>query len=423
MLLWCAVCGAASLPATARVGQRSVAPPHSHLARFQQRGSGGDVLDAGAFDTSLDGAALDEAFGGTQGLRSTVAQAPSRSGREQQLERNTNPQPGNLGSAASVDSGHNLKAPSGLQSVAIDDAVVPRTPADGQSELLLQHSALTDSSKAGAATGDTLASMGGARAAVDASVAALEHNAALLAGLDLRHTPSLQLNEQNAANLQEHGAVDTAAVAPIPGGLSARTLELGVAAHDDNMVPNPRVAEATTDGQAQAHEVKQGTANAAETPQLLRQTASSLATLHKVFTYVEGEHVSKRTEPCPTSDRKSALTALLLATVFPPAVHFYYGYAILGSVQLVLYLLLLAPVVFSCGWYWNPMPKGLTQFPFHDTLGDTLEHINRQHRHLAGILCAACVLLMGLVAWQVALVVRVATNDFQPANGCPPLPI
>jgi len=150
---------------------------------------------------------------------------------------------------------------------------------------------------------------------------------------------------------------------------------------------------------------------------------ASMRMLHRAFAWTEGERVAGRREPCAAADAKRALTALILAVVFPPAAHYYYGYVVLGSVQLVAYLALLAPLLFACGWYWNPMPKGLRSFPFENTLGETMAHIDRQRRWLTGILCGAVFLFMGLLAWQVALVVRIATGDFAPASGCPAIPI
>jgi hypothetical protein len=153
------------------------------------------------------------------------------------------------------------------------------------------------------------------------------------------------------------------------------------------------------------------------------KAASGIRLLHQVFSVIEMEHQEHRTEVCAVASRKKALTALILGVVFPPAAHFYYDYVGLGCVQLVLYLLMLSPFCFACGWYCNPMPKGLRQFPYESTLGETMKHIDEQQRWLITLLCISGALLAALLGWQVALVVRIATNDFSPADGCPAYPI
>lgn len=213
---------------------------------------------------------------------------------------------------------------------------------------------------------------------LDAALAALSHNVQALQGLDLRHTPTL---DDGAGAVPEPPAA-AAAAASAPADTAAAVV-----------APEPPAVGA------------------------------SMRILHRAFAWTEGERVAARREPCAAADAKRALTALILAVVFPPAAHYYYGYVVLGSVQLVAYLALLAPLLFACGWYWNPMPKGLRSFPFENTLGETMAHIDRQRRWLTGILCGAVFLFMGLLAWQVALVVRIATGDFAPASGCPAIPI
>jgi len=133
--------------------------------------------------------------------------------------------------------------------------------------------------------------------------------------------------------------------------------------------------------------------------------------------------------PCPDSAQKRATTVLMLAVVVPPAAHFYYEYHVLGVVQLLLYLLLLLPLVLSCGYYCAPPPKPSTPaagsrfYPWQDALGETLRAMDQRRRVLWYALVGAVAVLLVLLAWQLALVIRIVTGDFLPASGCTPVPL
>ena len=112
----------------------------------------------------------------------------------------------------------------------------------------------------------------------------------------------------------------------------------------------------------------------------------------------------------------------------PPAAYLYYGYVVVGSVTIVLYLLCLTPLCFACGWFCRPVaPKfraGAEPSVFESFAPSAaVEGIGSRTRVLLALLVAAGVLFLALIAWQVALVVRIATNDFAPANGCPAVPL
>lgn len=128
-------------------------------------------------------------------------------------------------------------------------------------------------------------------------------------------------------------------------------------------------------------------------------------------------------EPCTARDQRHAVTALLLAILLPPAAYLYYSYIVLGCVQIALYVLCLTPLCFACGWFWRPAPKRALQRSLADSFQPAIDHVASQSRWLILLLALAALLFAVLLAWQITLVVRVATNDFLPANGCPPKPI
>jgi hypothetical protein len=145
--------------------------------------------------------------------------------------------------------------------------------------------------------------------------------------------------------------------------------------------------------------------------------------LNRLFALVESERISQRGSPCPAVDQRSALTALLLAIVFPPSAHFYYGYTVLGVVQLVLTLLMYFPLFLACGWWWKPVqhvPRRPMCFDTEeDEAGAVRKRIQRRVTVLIVVVCFAVALAAVLTAWQLAMLVRIATHDLQPANGCP----
>lgn len=128
-------------------------------------------------------------------------------------------------------------------------------------------------------------------------------------------------------------------------------------------------------------------------------------------------------EPCTARDQRKAVTALLLAILLPPAAYLYYGYIVLGCVQIALYILCLTPLCFACGWFWRPAPKRALQRSLADSFQPAIDHVASQSRWLILLLALAALIFAVLLAWQITLVVRVATSDFLPANGCPPTPI
>lgn len=170
-----------------------------------------------------------------------------------------------------------------------------------------------------------------------------------------------------------------------------------------------------------------------------RVVERSLSPLNRMFALVESERTgiaarrqaavvrsglaSAADAACLVIDQRHALTALLLAILVPPAAHFYYGYVILGTIQLSLYALCLTPLCFACGWFFRPTPPRVAQKSVYDSFQPTIEHISERSRWLVALMFAAVVTFVVLFAWQVALVVRVATGDFVPANGCPAVPL
>jgi len=174
-------------------------------------------------------------------------------------------------------------------------------------------------------------------------------------------------------------------------------------------------------GSAQTEARQQGGATAVD--HSVRGAAKALSTLNRLFSYIEVEgghsHRLASEEPCPPSDQRKALTALLLSILVPPAAHIYYGYVVLGTIQIVLYALCLTPLCFACGWFWRPTPKKAVNKSVYDSFQPTIEHITEQSRWLIILLGIAGVTFLALLAWQVTLVIRIATSDFVPANGCP----
>jgi len=148
--------------------------------------------------------------------------------------------------------------------------------------------------------------------------------------------------------------------------------------------------------------------------------------LSRLFAYVEVERVAARDPSaggCPAADQRRALTCLLLAILVPPAAYLYYGYVAVGAVSILLYLLCLTPLCFACGWFCRPvLPKyraGAEPSVFESFSPAVAEEIGSRTRVLFVLILCAGILFVALIMWQVALVVRVATNDFPPANGCP----
>lgn len=154
----------------------------------------------------------------------------------------------------------------------------------------------------------------------------------------------------------------------------------------------------------------------------------SASVLSRLFSLVESERVRTRGgAPCPASDQRRALTCLLLAILVPPAAYLYYGYVVVGAVQIVLYLLCLTPLCFACGWFCRPVTPKYRRAgadpSLYESLSPAAEGIGSRTRALVILLVCAGLLFVALIMWQVALVVRVATNDFPPANGCPTVPL
>jgi len=135
------------------------------------------------------------------------------------------------------------------------------------------------------------------------------------------------------------------------------------------------------------------------------------------------ERLEARVEPCPDTDKKRGTTVLLLAVFLPPAAHLYYGYTALGCVQIGLYLLMLLPLALALGYQCKPVPAGARYWPWRDMVADTLREVDSKGRVLVWCVAAAVVMLVALLAWQMALVVRIVTGDFAPANGCPATPL
>jgi hypothetical protein len=174
-------------------------------------------------------------------------------------------------------------------------------------------------------------------------------------------------------------------------------------------------------GSPQAEARQQGGATAVD--HSVRGAAKALSTLNRLFSYIEVEgghsHRLASEEPCAPSDQRKALTALLLSILVPPAAHIYYGYVVLGTIQIVLYALCLTPLCFACGWFWRPTPKKAVSKSVYDSFQPTIEHITEQSRWLIILLGIAGAIFLALLAWQVTLVIRIVTSDFVPANGCP----
>ena len=155
---------------------------------------------------------------------------------------------------------------------------------------------------------------------------------------------------------------------------------------------------------------------------------ASGSALARLFSFVEAERVRTRGgAPCPSGDQRRALTCLLLAILVPPAAYLYYGYVVVGAVQIVLYLLCLTPLCFACGWFCRPVtPKyrrAGAEPSLYESFSPAAEGIGSRTRALVVLLVCAGLLFLALIMWQVALVVRVATNDFPPANGCAAIPL
>jgi uncharacterized membrane protein YqaE (UPF0057 family) len=156
-------------------------------------------------------------------------------------------------------------------------------------------------------------------------------------------------------------------------------------------------------------------------------SGSFRVSLNRLFALVESERMTARNSPCPAVDQRSALTALLLSIVFPPTAHFYYGFTVLGVVQLLLTLLVYLPLFLACGWWCKPVQRvPRTPMCFEneaDEASITRKRIQGRVTALIVAVCVAVVLAAVLLAWQVSMLVRIATNDLQPANGCPPRPL
>ena len=156
---------------------------------------------------------------------------------------------------------------------------------------------------------------------------------------------------------------------------------------------------------------------------------SAHSIFQRLFRAVEYERISSRSpdSPCVPVDQRKTLTALLLSIVFPPSAHFYYGYVVIGIVQLFLSLLMYFPLFLACGWWWRPV-QPVYRKPFsyggdEDAFNDTLQQIRSRTTALVVAVCIAIVLAIVLTAWQVSMIVRLSTGDMQPANGCPSKPL
>ncbi len=148
--------------------------------------------------------------------------------------------------------------------------------------------------------------------------------------------------------------------------------------------------------------------------------------LSRLFSLVETERMTEREigSPCPTIDQRNALTALLLTIVFPPSAHFYYGYTVLGIVQLIFTLLMYFPLFLACGWWFKPVQQVPRQPMCYENDGDHASTMRKRIKSRVTVLMVAVgtalFLAAVLTAWQIAMLIRIATNDLQPANGCPP---
>lgn len=149
----------------------------------------------------------------------------------------------------------------------------------------------------------------------------------------------------------------------------------------------------------------------------------------RIFRAIEYERAASRgaDAPCLRVDQRSAVTALLLTIIFPSAAHFYYGYVVLGVLQLCLSVVVYLPLCLACGWWWRPVQPVLSRpYAFggeEDALNDTVQKVRSRTAALVVMVVVALVVALVLTLWQLAMIVRLATGDMLPANGCPSSPL
>lgn len=153
------------------------------------------------------------------------------------------------------------------------------------------------------------------------------------------------------------------------------------------------------------------------------------ASIRRLFRAIEYERVPVReaSAPCLRVDQRSAVTALLLTIIFPSSAHFYYGYVVLGVIQLCLSVLVYLPLCLACGWWWRPvqpvMPRPYAFGGDEDSLNDTAQKVRSRATVLVVMVIVALVVMVVLTLWQLAMIVRLATGDMLPANSCPSSPL